>query len=100
MRIKIILGVGLGLLLAAGSSLFWWVPNRQNVILICKDTVRYDTFWLAETAALPDAVSGWGKRALRFNATQSVSSWTLPAVASVMSGLLPELPAPADFLGR
>ena len=60
-----------------------------NVILICLDTVRFDSFWFAEKAGYQDAFSAWGERALRFQKVQSPSTWTVPSVASVMTGLYP-----------
>jgi len=61
----------------------------RNVILICMDTVRYDSFWLPESRNLKDSFSKWGAEAIRFQNAQSTASWTVPAVASVMSGLYP-----------
>jgi len=54
------------------------------------DTVRYDSFWLPQSLGdYKDSFSKWGVEAIRFQNAQSTSSWTVPAVASVMSGLYP-----------
>ncbi len=63
---------------------------RPNLILVCLDTVRYDAFWLSESARLEaDPAREALQSALRFRRVQSVSPWTVPSVASVMTGLLP-----------
>ena len=73
--------------------LLWsWVPSRSrlpSLVLICMDSVRYDAFWLAERAGLSDAFSPWARRAVRFDRVQAVAPWTVPSVASVMTGLYP-----------
>ncbi len=64
-------------------------PAPQNVVLICIDTVRADTFWAPEDTDRPDALSPWLARALQYRNAQSTASWTIPAVASVMTGYYP-----------
>ena len=80
--------------LALALALAFWLTRPQrtaapNVILICLDTVRYDTFWLVESAGLTDPLSFWLERAVRFRNAHAVSPWTLPSVASVLTGLHP-----------
>ena len=60
-----------------------------NVVLICLDTVRYDAYWLPETANLDDPLREWHTRAVRFRDVQSAAPWTVPSVASVMTGRYP-----------
>ncbi len=64
-------------------------PAPRNLLVICIDTVRFDTFWFPEQAKLRDTLSAWNERALRFQAALSTSPWTLPAVASLLTGRYP-----------
>ena len=58
----------------------------KNLLLICIDTVRADIFYgLGE--AQQDSLSAWQDRALVYEQAISTSSWTLPAIGSVFSGL-------------
>jgi arylsulfatase A-like enzyme len=58
----------------------------KNLLLICIDTVRADVFYgLGE--AQKDSLSDWQDRALVFEHVTSTSSWTLPTLGSVFSGL-------------
>jgi arylsulfatase A-like enzyme len=61
----------------------------KNLLIVCLDTVRYDTFWLPETAGYSDSFTPWAERAIRFRQVQSPSSWTVPAISSVFTGLYP-----------
>ena len=63
--------------------------DPPNVIIICLDTVRYDTFWLPDTADLSDPLKPWEMRAVRYREAQSAAPWTVPSVASVITGLYP-----------
>jgi arylsulfatase A-like enzyme len=68
------------------------LPQRTtptNLIIVCIDTVRYDSFWLPEAAGVEDTLSPWNRSAIRYQNAHSVSSWTVPTVASVLSGLYP-----------
>jgi len=58
----------------------------KNLLLICMDTVRADTFYGLGDAQ-KDALSAWQDRALVFEQATSTSSWTVPALGSVFSGL-------------
>jgi arylsulfatase A-like enzyme len=55
----------------------------------CLDTVRADTFSALERAGEEDALSPWERRALRFRRTLAPSPWTLPSVASLLTGRWP-----------
>lgn len=61
----------------------------ENLVIICLDTVRRDTFGMPELHGVPDRLSPWLERSVRFENARSTSSWTIPAVASVMTGLYP-----------
>ncbi len=66
------------------------VPARpMNLVLVCLDTVRFDAFWLPETAGAGDELEPWVKDALVLASTQSPSPWTVPSVASALTGLYP-----------
>ena len=60
-----------------------------DVLLICLDAVRADTFAAADAGGLDDALTPWLDRALRFEHAQAPAPWTLPSVASVMTSLDP-----------
>ena len=57
--------------------------------MVCLDTVRFDTFWLPETAGAADNLGPWLDEALVLANTQAPSPWTVPSVASVLTGLYP-----------
>jgi arylsulfatase A-like enzyme len=59
------------------------------VILVCIDTVRYDTWSLPERSGRRDAMSNWSDRAIRFKRMQSAAPWTIPSVATVLTGMYP-----------
>lgn len=61
----------------------------KNLLLIGLDTVRFDAFLLPEQAGNTDALSDDLKQALIFTRAHSSSSWTAPAVASLLTGLYP-----------
>jgi len=66
-------------------------PRARHVLLICVDTLRYDHVgsygYGRPTTPSIDALARHGTRA---ELAYSTSNWTLPAVASVFTGLLPE----------
>lgn len=61
----------------------------RHVILVCIDTVRYDTWSLPERNGQRDAMSDWSDRAIRFERMQSGAPWTIPSVATVLTGMYP-----------
>ena len=65
-------------------------PERPSVLLIVVDTLRADHLgtYGYERATSP-AIDAWATRGTVFEAAQSTSSWTLPAMASLFSGWLP-----------
>ena len=71
--------------LVSGEDLLPEASSR-NILLICIDTVRADVFYgLGDFRK--DAFSEWQDRALVFEGAISSSSWTVPAIGSVFSGL-------------
>ncbi|NND69758.1 MAG: sulfatase-like hydrolase/transferase [Halioglobus sp.] len=66
-------------------------PVREvvsNLLLICVDTVRADTFYsLGERR--DDRLQAWQDDALVFHQAQSPAPWTVPALGSAFSGLWP-----------
>jgi arylsulfatase A-like enzyme len=65
--------------------------RRLDVIWVCLDTVRADAFapWAKGDVAMP-ATSAWLERhAVVFTQASSPAPWTGPAVASLLTGLLP-----------
>lgn len=60
--------------------------SARNLLLICIDTVRADIFYGLGDAQ-KDSFSAWQDRALVFEQAMSTSSWTVPAIGSVFSGL-------------
>ena len=65
-------------------------PNApQNLVIACLDTVRFDTFWLPEELDLVDDLQPWLSDALILQQTQAPSPWTVPSIASTLTGLYP-----------
>ena len=71
-----------------------------NLVLICFDTVRYDSFLAIDETGPGDALSPWTDRALRFTRAQAPAPWTIPSVASVMTGLSPPQHGAGRFASR
>lgn len=61
----------------------------ENAVLICLDTVRYDTLELVREVLRGDPASRWWRRGVWLTRAQSTAPWTVPAVASVFTGLYP-----------
>lgn len=64
-------------------------PAPRNLVVVCLDTVRFDTFRLPETTGNPDDLDPWLRQAQVLESTQAPSPWTVPSVASVLTGLYP-----------
>ncbi len=62
--------------------------NPKNLLLICIDTVRADTFFQVSAVA-DDRLSAWEDKALVFTNAHATSPWTVPSIGSVFTGLLP-----------
>ena len=61
----------------------------RNFVLLCFDTVRADSFARHDRTGSPDALSSWSRRAVVYDDARAAAPWTLPSLASVMSGLYP-----------
>ncbi len=95
-RPRVLLAAVLGLLLVAGAvvvALRAWRPTPArppNVVLVSIDTLRADHLSAygrgAETSPTIDAVARAG---VRFANAYSTSSWTAPAVVSMLTATLP-----------
>jgi choline-sulfatase len=88
--------LGLGLAAIALVALAWWfwaassrpVLGRVNVALVTIDTLRADRV----SPALTPGIEALARRGVRFTNARSSAPLTLPAHASIMTGLVP----PAD----
>jgi len=87
--LRIALGTTLAAALVCGCGRSASEPAARNAVLICLDTVRADSFELAQAQETPGARAHW-ERAASLTRAQSVSPWTLPAVGSALTGLRPE----------
>ncbi len=74
--------------------------QAYNLVVICLDTVRYDTFGLPETAQSRDVLAPWLKEAQILTNTQAPSPWTVPSVASLLTGLYPYQHGAGHFQGE
>ncbi len=65
--------------------------RRLDVIWVCLDTVRADAFgpWSKGTVAMPETSAWLDAHAVAFTQASSPAPWTAPAVASLLTGLLP-----------
>lgn len=57
-----------------------------NLVVICIDTVRQDSFL---SVGLPDSFDRWIDRAQVYENATAAGPWTMPSVASVLTGLYP-----------
>jgi arylsulfatase A-like enzyme len=75
-------------------------PGRRvdNAVLICLDTVRADTLALVHHVLSGDDASIWWERGTSLVRSQSTAPWTLPAVASVFTGLYPNQHGAGTFV--
>jgi hypothetical protein len=61
----------------------------RNLVVFCFDTVRADAFSRRDSPQWPDALSPWVRRAVVYENARSAAPWTVPSVASFMTGLYP-----------
>lgn len=61
----------------------------KNLVLICLDTVRFDTMFLPERAGLEDALTAELGDAVVFTRAHAPAPWTVPSVTSTLTGLYP-----------
>ena len=63
--------------------------SRPHIVFVCSDTHRYDHAFGESGKRLMPKLNEFGKQAVTFSQAFSQASWTLPAVASSLTGLLP-----------
>ena len=74
------------------------VDKPANVLLITVDTLRPDRLGYAgHTRDASPAIDGLAARSLVFPNTYSVSGWTLPSVATILTGRYPRDHGATDF---
>ncbi|MCA1779356.1 MAG: sulfatase [Xanthomonadaceae bacterium] len=61
----------------------------SNVVMIGIDTVRFDSWHIPERTDTEDAFTPWLARSQTFAQAIAPSPWTVPAVASILTGLYP-----------
>jgi arylsulfatase A-like enzyme len=67
-------------------------PSRPNVLVLVVDTLRADAVGTGGSApSSTPALDAMAARGLRFGQAVSQSAWTLPSVASLMTGLPPRM---------
>lgn len=81
--------------------LLWLGPfreSRSNVLFICVDTLRHDHLGYAghETPVSPN-IDALAARGLVFTNARSQAGWTLPAMATLFTGLYPSATGATDF---
>ena len=73
-------------------------PKAPNVLFICVDTLRPDHLgyegYARETSPAIDALAA---ESVRFKTCYSVSGWTLPSMATIMTGAYPKDHLATDF---
>jgi arylsulfatase A-like enzyme len=74
-------------------------PRVENAVVICLDTLRFDTLELVHELLGDDEAGRWWSRGTRVQRAQSSSPWTLPAVATVLTGLYPNRHGAGAFPG-
>ena len=61
-------------------------PAPRNLVVICIDTVRFDSFF---HSGISDEFSPWIERAQVYENAQAPAPWTIPSVASFLTGQYP-----------
>lgn len=90
MHDRCLLALLLALLLGLVFGCTQAAPRRPNVVLIVLDTVRADRISCgADGRGLTPNLDALCKRSIVFTNVSSTSSWTLPAHASLFTGLYP-----------
>ena len=72
----------------------------SNVVMICIDTVRWDTWWTPERAGFEDNFTPWAARSQVMAQAVSAAPWTVPSVATVLTGLYPSQHGGGLFAGE
>lgn len=86
------IGIGLAfsaiVLGLAGCSLGDGKPI-QRIVVVCIDTVRFDTFFLPEEAGIKDELSPYLSQAVVYSRAHAPAPWTVPSVISLFTGKYP-----------
>ena len=72
----------------------------RNLLLVCLDTVRADHFWILEDHGIEDRLDPHLTSALSLRNAQAPAPWTVPSVASVLTGLYPAQHGAGHFAAR
>jgi arylsulfatase A-like enzyme len=72
----------------------------RHLMLVCSDTVRADTFELMGRLADDDPLAPYLDDALRFDQAYSVAPWTVPAVATLLTGVYPRSHGAGELPGE
>ncbi len=73
-------------------------PAPRNLLLVTVDTLRHDRLGYAgHDRPTSDAVDALAARGVRFERAYSQSGWTLPSLASILTGLHPSQHGAVDF---
>ncbi len=75
-------------------------PSAKNVVVFCFDTVRADAFAWRDEPGWTDALTPWIRRAVVYDRARSAAPWTLPSVATVMTGVYPVHHGAGRFAGE
>ncbi len=98
--------VGLCILIGATGCTAGAPRPRPNIVVVCLDTVRFDTFFIPERERAADRLTPWLDRAVVLRRAMTTAPWTVPAIASLLTGLYPpshgagRFSAPSANLGR
>lgn len=66
-------------------------PNARNVLLIVVDALRADTLYGPNLSfPLTPELGAWSGDAVVFTDAEAAASWTIPSVATILTGMLPE----------
>jgi arylsulfatase A-like enzyme len=83
------------------GALLWLGPfreSRTNVLFICVDTLRHDHLGYAGSdLPVSPNIDTLAKRGLVFTNAYSQAGWTLPAMATLFTGLYPSATGATDF---
>lgn len=75
------------------------IPTVDNLVVVCLDTLRHDAFYLADRAGFTDKLSPWIEKAVHFDKASSTAPWTVPSIASVLTGMYPRQHGAGIFPG-
>lgn len=72
--------------------------KRPNVLLLCVDTLRPDRLgYMGHTRETSPAIDRLASEGVRFETCYSVSGWTLPSMATILTGQYPRDHLATDF---